>query len=174
MKKKEIVLMLISLICPIIGIILYFVYKKDKGRKSSILKGIFAGIFIYSIIVLYSSTHSTDYFNRDINRWKRDVSAGNTVVTVIGASYCEHCQEYKPIIKALANKNHINLYFYEIDTLTEKEQDTLTTTFYLPSYQGKVPYTFIMQNGEFVDSYEGFQSQSEIVAFLLQYGIIKN
>ena len=174
MKKSGIILLIISLICPIIGIILYFIYKKDKQKKSNILKGIVVGVCIYSIGLLYFSTHSTDYFNRDISRWQKDVRAGNTVVTVIGASYCEHCQEYKPVIKKLANKNHINLYFYEIDTLSESEQDKLTTTFALPTYEGRVPYTFIMQNGQFVDSYEGYQSQSEVVAFLLQHGIIKN
>ena len=145
-----------------------------KNKKNNILKIIVVVAFVLSIGVLYYSTHSTDYFNRDINRWKNDVSAGNTVVTVIGASYCEHCQEYKPVINKLANKNHIDLYFYEIDTLSEADQDKLTNTFNLPDYQGKVPYTFIMQRGQFVDSYEGYQSEAEIVAFLLQNGIIKN
>lgn len=174
MKKSGIILLIISLVCPIIGIILYFIYKNDKQKKSSILKGIVVGICIYSIGLLYFSTHSTDYFNRDLNRWQKDVRAGNTVVTVIGASYCEHCQEYKPVIKKLANKNNIDLYFYEIDTLSESDQETLTTTFNLPTYEGRVPYTFIMNNGQFVDSYEGFQSEAEIAAFLLQHGIIKN
>lgn len=174
MKKSNIILMIISLICPIIGIILLVIFKKDKEKKNSAIKGTIVGLCIYSIFILYFSTHSTDYFNRDIERWQKDIRAGNTVVTVIGASYCEHCQAYKPVIKALANKNNINLYFYEIDTLSEEDQDKLTSSFELPTYEGRVPYTFIMKNGTFINSYEGFESQSQTVAFLLENGIIKN
>ena len=174
MKNKGIIILIISLICPIIGIILYFVFRKDNNKKKSAIKGTIVGICIYAIGLLYFSTHSTDYFNRDLERWQRDVRAGNTVVTVIGASYCEHCQAYKPVVTALANKKNINLYFYEIDTLSEEDQSKLTDTFVLPTYEGKVPYTFIMRNGEFVDSYEGFQDQATIVAFFLENGIIKN
>lgn len=174
MKNKNTILWIISLICPIIGIILLIVYKKDKDKRKSAIKGTIAGICIYSVVLLYFATHSTDYFNRDLNEWQKDVRSGNTVVTVIAASYCEHCHEYKPVINALANKHNINLYFYEIDTLSESDQDILTSTFEIPTYQGRVPFTFIMNDGAFVDSYEGFQTQAEIVAFFLETGIIRN
>ena len=174
MKNKNIILFIISLICPVIGIILYIIFRKDNNKKKSAIKGTVVGLCIYGIIVLYISTHSTDYFNRDINRWQKDVRAGNTVVTVIGASYCEHCQAYKPVVQALANKHNINLYFYEIDTLSETDQDKLTSSFDLPDYEGRVPYTFVMRDGQFVKSYEGFQDQSQISAFFLETGVIKN
>ena len=174
MKTKGIIIFIISLICPVIGIILYIIFKKDNDKKKNALKGLILGLCIYSVALLYFATHSTDYFNRDVKKWQDDVKSGNTVVTVIGASYCEHCQAYKPVIQALANKNHINLYFYEIDTLSEEDQTTLTTTFELPTYEGKVPYTFIMKDGQFLNSDEGFQDQSTTVAFLMENGIIKN
>lgn len=174
MKNKNIGLLIISLICPIIGIILYILYKKDKNKSSYILKGTIFGLCIYSVFVLYFSTHSTDYFERDVERWQRDVRAGNTVVTVIGASYCEHCQAYKPVINVLANKHHINLYFYEIDTLSEEDQNKLTNTFPIGDYTGNVPYTFIMRNGEFVASNEGYGEELAIVNFFIENGIIKN
>jgi len=174
MKVKNAILWIISMICPIIGIILYIIFKKDKNKSQNIMNGIIVGFCIYSIFILYFSTHSIDYFNRNISDWEKDVKSGNTVVTVIGASYCEHCQEYKPVIKALANKNRINLYFYEIDTLSEEDQDKLQHTFELQNYEGRVPYTFIMKDGKFVNSTEGFQSKEDTVAFLLENGIIKN
>ena len=173
MKKRGILLWIISLICPIIGIILFIIFRNDKDKKKSVLRGTILGVCVYAVIMLYIATHSTDYLNRDLERWQRDVRAGNTVVTVIGASYCEHCQEYKPVITALANKHHIDLYFYEIDTLSEEDSNTLTSSFET-TFEGRVPYTFIMSDGLFIDSYEGYQSQAEISAFLLQYGIIKN
>ena len=174
MKAKNIILFIISLICPVIGIILYIIFRKDNNKKKNVLKGTILGLCVYSVVLLYFSTHSADYFNRDIKRWQKDINSGNTVVTVFGASYCEHCQAYKPVIKALANKNHINLYFYEIDTLSEEDQKTLATTYELPTYEGRVPYTFIMKDGQYVNSYEGFQNQSEIVTFLMENGIIRN
>ena len=174
MKIKKYVFGIISLICPIIGLILYFIFKKDNESKKSIVSGSIIGLCIYSCLLLYLSTHQIDYFDRSIDSWEKDVKSGNTVVTVFAASFCEHCHEYRPVIKGLADQNHINLYFYEIDTLPEEDQKRLEETFPIQNYTGSVPYTFIMDGGQFVDSYVGYSNESAIRNFLLQYGIIKN
>ncbi len=134
--KKSLLFWIISLICPVVGIILFFVYKnKDKELSGSSLKGSLLGICIYSVVLLYTSTHSTNYFDRSLDEWYSDIKSGKTVVTVIGASYCDHCKEYKPVIKKLADKNKLNLYFYEFDLMSEKDQDRLTTTFEIGDFK---------------------------------------
>lgn len=174
MKKKEIFIWIISLIIPVIGIVLYFVFKnKDKKLKSSAVKGCIVGFSIYSIFILYIATHGTNYINRNIDEWYEDVNSGKLVVTIFGASYCQHCQAYKPVIQKLARKNNIDLYFYEMDTLSEEDNERLNNSFNVGEYDG-YPYTFIMKNKELVDSYVGYQFESDIVTFLSQYMTIKN
>ena len=172
--KKKLLLWIISLICPVIGLILYFIFKKDKEKSKSIIKGSILGLCVYSIVILYFSTHSTNYFDRSVDEWQKDIESGKPVVTVLGASFCQHCQEYKPVIAKIANKNNINLYFYEIDTLPEKDQQRLTTTYNLPDFEDRVPYTFIMKDKTFVASNEGFSNEQSTITFLRENGIIKN
>ena len=173
MKKLAILWWILGLICPPIGIVLYFVFKKkDKEKSNNLIKGSIFGLCVYSLFILYLGTHSSDYFNRTVDEWYKDVSSNNTVVTVIGASYCSHCQEYKPHIKTLADKNNLNLYFYEIDTLSEEDENKLLNSFELVNYQGKVPYTVIFKDGQSIASHEGYESESAIYQFLLENGAI--
>lgn len=174
MKKKEIFIWIISLIIPVVGIILYFVFKKkDKKLKSSAVKGSVLGLSIYAIVFLYIATHGPNYFNRSIDEWYEDVNSGSLVVTVFGASYCEHCQAYKPVIQKLARKNNINLYFYEMDTLSKEDNERLNNSFNVGEYDG-YPYTFIMKDKEYVDGTIGYLFESEVVQFLNQHNLIKN
>ena len=173
MKKKNLFLWVVSLLIPVIGIILYFVLK-NKDSKSSVIKGSILGICIYSILFLYLATHGIDYFNRSIDEWYDDIKSGNTVVTVLGASYCEHCQAYKPVIQKIASKNKINLYFYEVDLLSEEDEKRLTDSFYIGEYDESVPYTFIMDKGSYVAYHSGYQFESDITSFLWENGLIKN
>ena len=108
-----------------------------------------------------------------VQDWLNDVSSGKEIVTVIGASYCSHCQEYKPVITKLSTSNNFNLYFFEIDTLDSDDAKILTKTFDLPGFDGSVPYTFIIKENNVVDSTTGFSTRSKIVNFLESNGIMK-
>ena len=165
---------LIGLIFPVIGIVLYFVWKKNyKQRAKSVLVGSIISIVLCSLGLLYYSTHPRDYFNRDVSEWFNDISKGNTVVTVIGASYCSHCQEYKPVVKLMANKYDMNLYFYELDEMEEEDADVIKNSFELTGYSGSVPYTAIFKNGAVVDYHEGYESEAVLKDFFKTNGVIK-
>ena len=171
--NKNIFWWILGLICPPIGLILYFIWKKsDKDKSSNLLKGSILGICIIGVILLQYTTHSRDYFKRSVDEWYEDVKSNNVVITVIGASYCSHCQEYKPYITTLADKHKLNLYFYEIDTLEEKDKNKLTESFELPGYSGSVPFTVIFKDSQAVATHEGFESNIKLYDFFKENGII--
>ena len=64
------------------------------------------------------------------------------------------------------------LYFYEIDTLSEEDENKLLNSFELVNYQGKVPYTVIFKDGQSIASHEGYESEAAIYQFLLENGAI--
>lgn len=174
-KNKPNLWWIVGLIFPLIGIVLYFVWKANhKEKAKSILVGSIISLFLNACTFLYFSTHQNDYFNKSVDSWYQDVSSGNTVVTVVGASYCGHCQEYKPIAKLLADKHKLNLYFYEIDELDEADSNKIQTSFELTGYSGAVPYTAIFKDGQVVDYHEGFESEAVLTDFFKNNGLIKN
>ena len=178
MKKKEtkkniIIFWLLGVILPPVGIILYFINKKkDKTKAKELLKGSIIGLLIYLFAALIVFTRVPED-NRTVDDWHSDVNKGNVVVTVLGASYCSHCQEYKPVIRKLANKYKFNMYFFELDTL-EEDREKLENSFELPDFEGYVPYTVIFKDGKPIASTTGFVDKSATIKFLKENGIIKN
>ena len=171
--NKNIIWWIIGLLCPPVGLILYFIFrKKDKSKSSSLVKGSLVGFAFIGIFILYTATHSIDYTKRNIDEWYNDVKSNNTVVTVIGASYCSHCQEYKPYITSLAKKKNINLYFYEIDTMKEADVNKLENSFDLAGYSGSVPFTVIFKDGKALATHEGFESNVMLYDFFKKNGIV--
>ena len=179
MKKREkinnnIIWWILGLVLPPLGIIMYFINrKKDKGKSKQLLTGSIIGLIIYLVVILCLATKVPED-NRSVSDWHTDVNKGGVVVTVIGASYCTHCQEYKPVIKALSKKYGFNLYFIESDTLSEEDQNILYNTFELPNFEGYVPYTVIIKDGKPLTSTTGFANRETTIDFLKENGVIKN
>ena len=168
---------ILGLFLPIVGFILFFIWnKKNHQNAVSVLIGSFIGLIIvlFSLIVILSP--SKDISNsRSVDEWINDVeTSSESVVTVFGASYCSHCQEYKPVITALANKYKFNLYFYEVDLLEESEYKKLLHTYEISDFEGSVTFTFIMKNKEYVAYTEGYAGEQVIIDFLKSNGIIEN
>lgn len=146
-----------------------------KKKYIGIIIGII--IVILGVIVISLNSQMPDYKERTVEDWYNDIINNKEVLTIYGASYCSHCQEYYPVIAKLANKYNINLYFFEVDTIREKDQDAydkLMNSFELSDYDGSVPYTYIMRDGNFVNSTVGFANRDLTVNFLTENGIIKN
>ena len=179
MKKREnknisILWWLLGVILPPVGIILYFVNKKkDKLKSKELLMGSIVGLIIYLFAILIIFTRVPED-NRTVNDWHSDVNKGGVVVTVIGASYCSHCQEYKPIIRKLSKKYDFNMYFFESDILEQDKQDILYNSFELPEFNGYVPYTVIFKDGKPIASTTGFADKETTINFLKENGVIKN
>lgn len=165
---------ILGLLLPPLGLVLYFINrKKDRNKSKELLKGSIIGLLIYLFVALIFLIKEPED-NRTTNDWRMDVNKGDIVVTVIGASYCSHCQEYKPVIRQLSKKYNFNMYFFESDKLSKEEQGTLYNTFELPDFEGYVPYTVIIKDGKPLVSTTGFADKDTTIKFLKENGVIKN
>ena len=128
-------LWIVGLLLPLVGLILIFtVFRKNKDAKSNLLVGVIVGFCLSAFALLAFSQRYSPYIVRSVDEWYKDVSSGNTVVTVFGASYCSHCKEYT----------------------------------------GSVPFTFVMEKGEYVGYDVGFQDEETSIEFFKNQGLIKN
>jgi predicted bacteriocin transport accessory protein len=143
-----------------------------KKNKMPIIIAIIVVIFAL-FIVLIKVNNSNDIEGKTVAEWAEDVKK-EKVVTVIGLTTCTHCQEYKPQIISLAKRRGFNLYFFEVDTLSEEDQKTLTTTYDLADYTDRVPFTFIIDKGEYVTGRTGFSNINDMTEYLQEYNVIKN
>ena len=141
--------------------------------------GLIVGIIIVvlGIVVIALNSKIPDYKAKSVDEWYNDVINNKEVLTIYGASYCSHCQEYYPVISKIANKYNINLYFFEVDELQKNSPESyekLMNSFEIKDYEGSVPFTFIMRNGNYVTSTTGFATRELSIEFLKENGIIKN
>ena len=143
-----------------------------KKNKVPLLIGISIVVLFILLGVLINLGSSEDIESKTTDRWVQETKEGK-VVTVVGLTTCSHCQAYKPNIISLAKKKGFNLYFFELDTLSEEDRKIVMDTYSL-DYEGSVPYTFIMDKGSFISSKTGYSSMTSIESFLKDNGILEN
>ena len=145
--------------------------------KKSKIPLIIIGVVVVSFALLGILTNlnsGEDIESKTVSEWLTDTSSGKGVVTVIGLTTCSHCQEYKPKIISLARKKGFNLYFFEVDTLSQEDRDTLLNTYELADYTEQVPFTYIINDNSYVDGMVGFSDINEVKDFLTKNKILEN
>lgn len=142
-----------------------------KKNKIPLLIGISIVVLFVLLGVLIKMDSSNGIEGKSVSDWIKDTK-NEKVVTVLGLTTCSHCQEYKPKIISLAKKNNINLYFFELDTLSEEDRKTVVETYTLDEYEGSVPFTFIIDKGVYKDSRTGFSNITSIENFLSENGVL--
>lgn len=182
---------LLGIILPPVGIILYFVWKNK--RKQDALKAGKAGLAALCVWLFvgmsFILTDNGDNNNKDestelktvdvklasdtIKNWYNDLNSGRGVVTVIASSTCPHCKNYKPIITEVCEKENIKLYFFESDELSEDDYTILTNSINLKNYEGYVPYTFIVKDRNFVLDHTGEQDETATRDMLKEAGLLE-
>lgn len=182
---------LLGIILPPVGIILYFVWKNK--RKQDALKAGKAGLAALCVWLFvgmsFILTDNGDNNNKDestelktvdvklasdtIKNWYNDLNSGAGVVTVIASSTCPHCKNYKPIITEVCEKENIKLYFFESDELSEDDYTILTNSINLKNYEGYVPYTFIVKDRNFVLDHTGEQDETATRDMLKEAGLLE-
>ena len=184
---------LIGIVLPPVGIILYFIWKNK--RKEDALKAGKAGLIALCIWAFVGisfilsdggsnnnqNTGGTELKTVDVSlasdtikKWYNDLDSGAGVVTVIASSTCPHCQNYKPIITDICEKEKIKLYFFESDQLSQDDYTILTNSINLQKYEGYVPYTFIVKDRNFVLDHTGEQDESGTRNMLTKAGLLAN
>lgn len=182
---------LLGIVLPPVGIILYFVWKNK--RKQDALKAGKTGLtalciwlFIGMSFILTdkgdnnAQNDSTELKTVDvklasdtIKNWYNDLNSGAGVVTVIASSTCPHCKNYKPVITEVCEKENIKLYFFESDELSEDDYTILTNSINLKNYEGYVPYTFIVKDRNFVLDHTGEQDETSTRDMLKEAGLLE-
>ncbi len=109
-----------------------------------------------------------------VSEWVEAVKEDKNVITVIALSYCSHCKDYKPVITEIATKYSIPLYWFEIDTVSEADANTISSTYAFSEYEGASPYTAITKKGAVIAQYaNGYMSNEQALSFLKDNGVIK-
>lgn len=192
-KEKDLgwLWILLGIVLPPVGIILYFVWKNK--RKQDALKAGKAGLaalcvwlFVGMSFILSDKggtntnldgtelkTVDVKLASDTIKNWYNDLNSGIGVVTVIASSTCPHCKNYKPIITEVCEKENIKLYFFESDELSEDDYTILTNSINLKNYEGYVPYTFIVKDRNFVSDHTGEQDETATREMLTEAGLLE-
>lgn len=115
-----------------------------------------------------NEVNDNEYISTEFNKdeWMNTVNSNEYVINVIAASWCPHCQNYKPIIMDVAKKLKIKLYFIESDKLSSDDYKAYTTTYELSEYDGNVPFTFITHKGNVLGERVGEMGLDETINFI--------
>jgi thiol-disulfide isomerase/thioredoxin len=186
---------ILGAILPPVGLILYLVWNKDRkaDAKSAGIGALVAAIIwlFFGLSFLIESNNKGTYggnntgennvakevdvskASKEVKEWYTAVTAEkNTAVTVIALSYCGYCKEYKPIITEIAKNEDLELYWFEIDTMSEEDGAILTGTYNLESYSGSSPYSFVTKDKKFLGDKVGYMANDATIQFLTGIGAI--
>lgn len=146
-------------------------------------KGLLIGVSVVLLLVIFTLLQNTNttsgkdfdesLLGTEVSEWLNKTREDDFVVTVLGMTTCPHCQNYKPVIEGVTNDEDLNLYFFEIDTVTNEDDfNALENAYNLENYEGAVPYTFITKNGEFVCDTVGAMDVENTKSFLKSCGVL--
>lgn len=106
--------------------------------------------------------------------WLAATQTDDYIITVLALTTCQYCQAYKPIITQIAKDYDLKLYFYEVDSLSNEESAILTSSYELKNYEGYVPFTFVLKDGEVQGDNTGYLDEEGTMNFLREVGVIKD
>jgi len=152
--------------------------KKNKKAITIIVIAAFTVLFIGLSFLIDTSGSKPSKNTSDVPSaydWLAETQKKDeSVITVLALTTCQYCQAYKPIITKIANDYNLKLFFYEVDSLSSTESEILTSSYELKNYEGYVPFTFVLQNGEVVSDNTGYMDEESTIQFLREAGVIKD
>ena len=152
--------------------------KKNKKTITIIAIAAFAVLFIGLSFLIDTSGSKPEGKQNDTvastYEWLEDTLKDDYVITVLALTTCQYCQAYKPIITKVAKDYDLKLYFYEVDSLSTSDSDILTSTYELKNYEGYVPFTFVLKDGEVVADQTGYNDEETTIQLLREAGAIKD
>jgi thiol-disulfide isomerase/thioredoxin len=145
--------------------------KYMKNNWGKILVGVLVASF--ALLVAFSEKKSEGSVTKaDVKEWIEKVKEDKYTVTVLTLSYCDYCKQFLPVITEVQGEYGFDLYKFEIDTISETQRNTLTSTFEMKNFEGSVPYTVIYKNGKYVADNTGYIDKAATIKFLKDNGVI--
>lgn len=96
----------------------------------------------------------------------------DSFVLCISQTTCSHCQSYKPKLEKVANKYQVNIYYIDVDLLTDENKKALSK---YVSISGGTPSTVFIKEGTektAANRINGDVSTAKIIKKLQQHGFI--
>lgn len=121
----------------------------------------------------------------DYKTYKKLVNSENITMAIFGYSECYHCNVFKPIYNAVAEKYDVDIYYFESDTYDKDEYTKIVNMdltvpakcnsrgveFKLSDGFG-TPLTIFTQDGEVIDCISGRVSRNTLVEKLVSLKMI--
>ena len=151
--------------------------KKKKEKLAIAAIAVFVALFVglsFLIDTSGSKPEKKEEPTLSVYDWLADTQTEDYIITVLALTTCQYFQAYKPVITKVAEDYDLKLYFYETDKLDNADHSILTTSYTLPNYEGYVPYTFILKDGEVVGDQTGYNDEETTIQLLREAGAIKD
>ncbi len=109
----------------------------------------------------------------DYSQYEKLINSSDTQIIAIGRTSCIYCKMTKPVLNRVIKKYNVNINYVNYDLLSEEEFESLTKSFdFLSSEEWGTPTFLIVQNGELLDTIQGYQSEDTFVEVFKSYGLI--
>lgn len=94
--------------------------------------------------------------------------SGETFPVVIESATCGHCQNFMPVVKRVANKNEVYVYYIDLDKLSQDEYTGLVASnnFFEKNEDWGTPSTIVLTGKDASDSLIGETDESTLKEFL--------
>lgn len=102
---------------------------------------ILAGVFLVDYIISKSYLNKISY-----NDVIEKIEDKESFILLISQTTCTHCMSYKPKLEEIANKHKIEIYYIDVDLLSDEDFDKLDS--YLNFADAGTPVTLFVKNGE--------------------------
>lgn len=114
----------------------------------------------------------TTYTEISYTELKEKMVAKDTFVLVVGAAHCSACKEYKMTMEEIIQDKQIEIFYIDMDNLTEEEDAKLYSEFVVTS----TPTTIFFKEGEQTSTYFriiGAADYNKIEKSLMKHGFLE-
>lgn len=123
--------------------------------------------------IIFDVTTSKSYFKEiKYDNLIEKVNNKDSFVLLVSQTICDHCKNYKPLLREVADDNKVMVYYIEVDLLTKEQQKEFKKLF---SFSG-TPMTIFVKNGNeetTANRINGAASKDKIIAKFKSNGIIQ-
>lgn len=115
----------------------------------------------------------------NFNAYKKAFKSNDTIVTVFGRTSCGHCNRFKPVYNAVAEKYNLDIYYFDSDVYNKEQyKKVINLDLTVPakcSSTGKefklsdgfgTPLSIITKKGKVIDCIGGYVNRASLIKIL--------
>lgn len=150
--------------------IFYCIMNKNGDGNMKKLVAILLAVLV--VLGLSGCQKYKTYTEISYTQLKEKMEAKDTFVLVVGAAHCSACKEYKVNMEDVIKDKQIEVFYIDMDKLTEEEDTKLYSEFVVTS----TPTTIFFKEGEqtrVIDRIVGAADYDKIVKQLIKQGFLE-